>query len=119
MINIEEDEVKVDLDKLGAALEVAMTFLGNVYTQTTNLRRQRIMEDINKDLVPYTMEQETHFTAQAPMLFGPEFMKKLLNTGIRSRYSREACSFGFLEGTIPPCAEGTKMGWKTHNIVLL
>ena len=28
------------------------------------------MEDINKDLVPYTMEQEEHFIAQAPMLFG-------------------------------------------------
>ena len=33
------------------------------------------MEDINKDLVPYTMDQEEHFTAQAPMLFGNEFMK--------------------------------------------
>ena len=33
------------------------------------------MEDINKDLVTYTTEQEDHFTAQAPMLFGNEFMK--------------------------------------------
>ena len=76
MINCEEeDEVEVDLEKLGATLEAAMTFIGNASTQMANLRRQRIMEDINKDLVPFTMEQETHFTAQAPMLFGPEFMK--------------------------------------------
>ena len=33
------------------------------------------MEDINKDLVSYTAEQEEHFTAQAPMLFGQHFMK--------------------------------------------
>ena len=72
MINTEVDEVEVDLS---AALEAAMTFLGNTSTQTTNLRRQRIVKDINKDLVPHTMEQETHFMAQAPMLFGPEFMK--------------------------------------------
>ena len=75
MINSKKEEVELDLDKLGAALEGAMTFIGNASTQVANLRRQRIMEDINKDLVPFTMEQEAHFTAQAPMLFGPEFMK--------------------------------------------
>ena len=63
MIKTKVDKVKVDLDKLGAILEAAMTFLGNTSTQTANLRRQRIMQDINKDLVPYTMEQEAHFTA--------------------------------------------------------
>ena len=71
MVNSDEEEVEIDLDKLGAALEGAMTFIGNASTQVANLRRQRIMEDINKDLVPFTMEQGAHFTAQAPMLFGP------------------------------------------------
>ena len=33
------------------------------------------MEDINKDLVAYTTEQKEHFTAQAPVLFGNDFMK--------------------------------------------
>ena len=75
MVNSEQEEVEIDLDKLGAALEGAMTFIGNASTQVANLRRQRLMEDINKDLVPFTMEQEAHFTAQAPMLFGLEFMK--------------------------------------------
>jgi len=75
MINTKADEVKVDLDKLGTALEAAMTFLGIAFTQTTNLRRQRIMEDINKDLVSYTMEQETHFMVQVTMPFEPGFMK--------------------------------------------
>ena len=72
MINTETEEFEIDLDKLGAVLEAAMTYLGNASIQTANLRRQRIMEDINKDLVPYTLDQETHFT---PMLFGLEFMK--------------------------------------------
>ena len=35
------------------------------------------MEVINKDLVPYTTDQEEHFTAQAPMLFGNDFMKNV------------------------------------------
>ena len=45
-----------------------MTFIGNAITQTANLRRLRIMEDINKDLVSFMIQQEVHFTAQAPML---------------------------------------------------
>ena len=71
----EEEQVELDLEKLGSTLEAAMTFLGNASTQISNLRQQKLMEDINKDLVPYTMEQKEHFAAQAPMLFGPEFMK--------------------------------------------
>lgn len=64
MINCEEeDEVEVDLEKLGATLEADMTFIGNTSIQMANLRRQRIMEDINKDLVPFTMEQETFHCA--------------------------------------------------------
>ena len=72
MVNSEEEEVELDLDKLGAALQGAMTFIGNASTQVANMRRQRIMEDINKDLVPFTMEQEAHLTTQALMLFGPQ-----------------------------------------------
>lgn len=77
MVNsVEEDkQFKLDLEKLGSTLEAAMTFLGNASTKTSNFWWQRLMEDINKDLVPYTTEQEDHFSAQAPMLFGPEFMK--------------------------------------------
>ena len=69
------EEIELDLEKLGSTLEAALTFLGNTSTQTSNLRRLKLMEDINKDMVPYTMDQEEHFTAQAPMLFGNEFMK--------------------------------------------
>ena len=69
------EEVELDLEKLGATLEAALTFLGNASTQTSNLRRLKLMEDIYKDLVPYTMDQEEHFIAQAPMLFGNQFMK--------------------------------------------
>ena len=53
------------MEKLGATLEAAMTFIGNTSIQMANLRRQRIMEDINKDLVPFTMEQETFHCAGA------------------------------------------------------
>jgi len=51
MINSKKEGVELSLNKLGAALEGAMTFMGNASTQVANLRRQRIMEDINKDLV--------------------------------------------------------------------
>ena len=68
-------ELKVDLEKLGTILEATMTFIVSTSTQTASLRRLTIMEDINKDLVPFTMEQEAHFTAQVPILFTPEFMK--------------------------------------------
>ena len=71
----EEEQVELDLEKLGSALEAAMNFLGNASAQTSNLQRQKLMEDINKDLVSYTMEQEEHFMAKASMLFSPEFTK--------------------------------------------
>ena len=71
----ESEEMELDLEKLGSALEAILTFLGNASTQTSNLRHVKLIEDINKDLVTYTTEQEDHFTAQAPILFGNEFMK--------------------------------------------
>ena len=71
----DSDQVELDLEKLMAALETSLAFIGNASCQTSNLRRQKIMEDINKDLISYTAEQEEHFTAQAPMLFGQHFMK--------------------------------------------
>lgn len=60
MINCEEDKIEVNLDKVGASLEATMTFIGNASTQTANLRRQKIMEDINKNLVPFTMDISLH-----------------------------------------------------------
>ena len=71
----DSDQVELDLEKLVAALETSLAFIGNASCQTSNFRRQKIMEDINKDLTSYTAEQEEHFTAQAPMLFGQHFMK--------------------------------------------
>ena len=71
----DSEEIELDLERLGAALEAALTFLGNASTQTSNLKRLKLMEDINKDLVPYIMDQEEHFIAQAPMLFGNHFIK--------------------------------------------
>lgn len=58
MVNyVEEDkQFKLDLEKLGSTLEAAMTFLGNASTKTSNFWWQRLMEDINKDLVSYTTE---------------------------------------------------------------
>ena len=50
----DSEEIELALEKLGVALEAALTFLGNALTQTSNLRHLKLMEDINKDLVPYT-----------------------------------------------------------------
>ena len=75
MINSKKEGVELSLDKLGAALEGAMTFMGNASTQVANLRRQRIMEGILiRTLSPWG-EAGRSMTAQVPMLFRPEFMK--------------------------------------------
>ena len=73
--NNESAKIELDLEKLGSALEAALTFLGNASTQTSSHRHVKLMEDVNKELVTYTTEQEEHFIAQVPMLFGNEFMK--------------------------------------------
>ena len=96
-VDRDSNQVELDLDKLVAAQETLLAFIGNASCQTSNLRRQKIMEDINKDLISYTAEQEEHFTAQAPMLFGQHFMKMLQNTRTRSRpcarCARSLCRF--------------------------
>ena len=69
----DSDQVELDMEKLVTALETSLAFKGNASCQTLNLQRQKIMEDINKDLISYTAEQEEHFTAQALMLFGQHF----------------------------------------------
>ena len=71
----DSDQVELDLEKLVADLETLLAFIGNASCQTSNLRRQKIVEDTSKDLISYTAEQEEHFTTQAPMLFGQHFMK--------------------------------------------
>ena len=74
----DSEETELDLEKFGCVLEAALAFLGNASTQTSNLRHIKLMEDINKDLVLYTMDQEEHFTAQVPMLFRNKFMKNAM-----------------------------------------
>ena len=93
-----DSEEKLDLEKFGCALEAALTFLGNASTQTFNLRHIKLMEDINKDLVLYTMDQEEHFTAQTPMLFRNKFMKNATEHWEQVKALQKICDRPLMSG---------------------
>ena len=71
MINKEDGEITTD--QVGYAVESAVTLLGNAFAQMSMLRRQRVLEEYNKELITFAQGRETEFLKAAPELFGPKF----------------------------------------------
>jgi len=71
----EEDEVPDLRDQVGYVVESAITLLGNAFAQMSALRRQKVLEEYNKELITFAQgkERETEFLKAAPDLFGSKF----------------------------------------------
>ena len=71
----EEDEVPDLHKRVWHAVESAITLLGNAYAQMSALRRQKVLEDYNKELIIFAQEKEreAEFLKAAPDLFGSKF----------------------------------------------
>ena len=70
------DEVDISVDQMAGAVETALTLLGNASVQLSNLRRTKVLEEYDKNLLALVDGKETEFAAEAPMLFGESFPKK-------------------------------------------
>ena len=57
------------------AVKCGITLIGNANAHLLNLRRERIVSDINKALLPIVGDDDI-FKEVAPLLFGMEFVKK-------------------------------------------
>ena len=64
------------MDQIGEAVETALTLLANASTQVSAVRRTKILEDYNKELVPFVAAKERDWTSGAPRLFRPNFLKE-------------------------------------------
>jgi len=74
LLNREDDEEEApDLrERVGYAVESAITLLGNAFVQMSALRRQKVLEEYNKELITFAQgkEREAEFLKVAPNLFG-------------------------------------------------
>jgi len=72
---LNSDEVEISAEDVVYAVESAVTLLGNASSQMSGLRRQKVLEEYNKDLLSFAKEREATFIKAAPLLFGPQFPK--------------------------------------------
>ena len=68
-------EAEIDTDEVGYAVESAITLIGNASSQMSVLRRKKILEEYNRDLLSFAQDREDEFTKAAPQLFRVQFPK--------------------------------------------
>ena len=66
----------VTMDQIGDAVETAITLIANASNKTSLMRRTRVLEEYNKELVTFASAGERDWTSAAPRLFGPNFLKE-------------------------------------------
>ena len=76
---LNSSDSEIDDDEVGYTVESAVTLLGNASSQMSALRRQKILEEYNKDLLSFAQDREEEFTKAAPQLFGAQFPKDAAN----------------------------------------
>ena len=72
---LNSDAVEIDADEVSYAVESAIMLIGNASSQISILRREKILEEYNKDLLSFAQDREGEFIKSAPMLFGAQFPK--------------------------------------------
>ena len=72
---LNSDAVEIDADKVGCAVEPAITLIGNASSQISIFRREKILEEYNMDLLSFAQDREGEFIKAALMLFGAQFPK--------------------------------------------
>ena len=72
---------QLTMDKIWDAVETAITItlLANASNKTSLMRRTKILEEYNKELVSFAAAQERDWASAAPCLFGPNFLKEAAN----------------------------------------
>jgi len=66
---------EISSEQVANAVESAVTLLGNASCHISELRRTKVLEEYNKELVTWAQDREAVFLKAAPQLFGSEFPK--------------------------------------------
>ena len=67
---------QLTMDQIWDAVETAITLLANASNKTSLMRRTKILEEYNKELVSFAAAQERDWASAALCLFGPNFLKE-------------------------------------------
>ena len=75
---VNDPDPQVTTDQIGEAvdLETAVTLLANASNKMSLMRMTKILEEYNKELVPFAAAKEQDWASAAPRLFGPNFLKE-------------------------------------------
>ena len=73
---VNDPDPQVSMDQIGEAVEMAITLLANTSNKLPLMRRARVLDEYNKELVTFAAEKERNWAAAAPRLFGPNFLKE-------------------------------------------
>ena len=73
--SIKNEEAQPSMDQIGKAVKTALTLLANASIQILAVRRTKVLEDHNKELVPFAAVKERDWASGASRLFGPSFFK--------------------------------------------
>ena len=73
---VNDPDPQVSMDQIGEAVEMAITLLVNASNKLSLMRRTRVLEEYNKELVAFAVENERNWAVAAPRLFGPNFLKE-------------------------------------------
>ena len=74
---INDPDPQVTMDQIGKAVEAAVTSLANASNKMSLMRRTKILEEYNKELVPFAAAKERDWASAAQRLFGPNFLKEV------------------------------------------
>ena len=72
---LEADSEKASYDEVIDATKAAVALIGNANAKISHLRRQKVISQVNKALMPI-VDDDSNFQDSAPALFGTEFAKK-------------------------------------------
>ena len=73
---INDEDPQISMDQIGEAVETALTLLANASLHISEVRRTKVFEEYNKELLPFATAKERDWASGAPRLFGPNFLKE-------------------------------------------
>ena len=73
---INDEDPQISMDQIGEAVETALTLLANASLHISEVRRTKVLEEYNKELLPFATAKERDWASGAPRLFGPNFLKE-------------------------------------------
>ena len=73
---INNEDPQISMDQIGEAVETALILLANASLHISEVRRTKVLEEYNKELLPFATAKECDWASGAPRLFGPNFLKE-------------------------------------------